>query len=82
MKFALILGAFGGFGWGILLGLTTSAEWPDMVIHASGGALLLAILLRWWRGVWLRAWAEARAENSRAVETTRKAAQLATTART
>lgn len=82
MRFALILGGLGGFGWGILLGVTTSAAWPDIVVQASVGALLVAVLLRWWRGVWVRAWIEARVQQAKAAESDRKHGQVASTAKT
>lgn len=82
MRFALVLGGLGGFGWGVLLGLTTSAAWPDIVVHASAGALLLAVLLRWWRGVWIHAWTEAREQQTEAEGASRKATQVPSTPKT
>jgi hypothetical protein len=58
MKFALILGALAGFAIGVLSGLAAKSSWQTCVVNGSAGALGLALLLRWWRKVWMRSLAE------------------------
>ncbi len=59
MKFALILGALAGFATGVLCGLAAASSWQTCVINGCTGAIGLALLLRWWRQVWVRSLAEA-----------------------
>jgi len=58
MKFALILGALAGFAIGVLSGLAAASSWQTCVVNGSVGAVGLALLLRWWRQVWMRSLAE------------------------
>jgi hypothetical protein len=53
MKFALILGAMTGFAVGVLSGLAVSSSWQTCLINGCVGAIALALLLRWWRKVWV-----------------------------
>ncbi len=68
MKFTMAFGALAGFGLGILCGLTASASWPRIVVHASASAVGLAFLMRWWRRVWLRSLGEARTQQALAAQ--------------
>lgn len=66
MKYSLMLGAVSGFSIGALLGLAASGSWPSVILKASGGALGLALLFRWWRGMWVRCLTEALRERAAA----------------
>jgi hypothetical protein len=54
MKSLMILGALVGFLIGGGCGLAGQATWPAALWRACAGALLAAILARWWSKVWLQ----------------------------
>ncbi len=54
MKALMILGALVGFLIGCSFGLTGRSSWPSALWHASAAALVVAVLTRWWMGVWLQ----------------------------
>jgi hypothetical protein len=74
MKFALIIGALAGFTLSTALGLWVSSSWPTIVVNASAGALGMALLMRWWRRMWLRCLADALAAKHQALQQTQETA--------
>jgi len=54
MKSLMILGALAGFLIGSGFGLAGQATWPAALWRACAGALIAAILVRWWGRVWLQ----------------------------
>lgn len=53
MKAMMIFGALVGFLIGIGSALAGLSSWPTALWRASAGALIAALLTRWWTGVWL-----------------------------
>lgn len=54
MKALMILGALVGFLIGSSFGLTGRSSWPTALWHASAGALVAAVLTRWWTRIWFQ----------------------------
>jgi len=61
MKALIILGAIVGFLMGIGLGFATGSSWSTTLWRACAAALGVAVLTRWWSGVWLSSLREAQA---------------------
>ncbi|MCX6884771.1 MAG: hypothetical protein WCR20_00710 [Verrucomicrobiota bacterium] len=79
MKFALILGAMTGFAVGVLSGLAVSSSWQTCLINGCVGAVAIALLLRWWRRIWVASLLESlHQEYLAAQQASRKDAQPST----
>ena len=62
MKALMILGGFLGFTTGVTLGILQQSSWPSTLWRASGAALAMGLLLRWWGRLWFTNLHEARRE--------------------
>jgi hypothetical protein len=54
MKSMMIFGAIVGFLTGAGFSLAGECSWPTALWRAGAASLLLAVLARWWGGVWLQ----------------------------
>jgi len=54
MKTLMLTGGLLGFGLGLGFGLARQADWPAILWHASAGATVVGLLMRWWGRIWLR----------------------------
>jgi hypothetical protein len=54
MKAFMILGAIIGFLTGAGLSLADGCSWSTALWRACAAALVVAVLARWWSGIWLQ----------------------------
>jgi hypothetical protein len=65
MKLLLLVGGLVGFVIGISLGLVHEKSLPSAVVHACVTLYVGGLLMRWWRGVWIKALRESHEEGRR-----------------
>jgi len=59
MKFLLLIGGLSGFGIGLIFSWMQENSWPSTLWHASLGAYLGGMLMRWWGSAWEKSLADA-----------------------
>jgi hypothetical protein len=69
MKSLMLIGAFTGCFIGFIFGLRQEESWPTMLWHASAGAYLGGLLMRWWGHAWRKSLAESLEERQNAPST-------------
>ncbi len=62
MKLLLLIGGLSGFGIGLIFSLLQENSWPSALWHASLGAYLGGLLMRWWGGAWQKSLTDAMRE--------------------
>lgn len=62
MKLLLLIGGLAGFGIGLFCSWIEESSWPSALWHASLGAYLGGLLMRWWGGALQKSLADAIAE--------------------
>jgi len=62
MKLLLLIGGLSGFGIGLIFSWVQGNSWPSALWHASLGAYLGGLLMRWWGSAWQRSLVDAMRE--------------------
>ncbi|HEX4343242.1 MAG TPA: hypothetical protein VH255_07615 [Verrucomicrobiae bacterium] len=52
IKSLMVLGSLVGFVTATSFGIANGCPWPDTLWRASVAALIIAVLTRWWGGIW------------------------------